>query len=214
MSMPGNGRGGGGDGDGGRDGDGRDLEDLLLWKSFTRDVESWKDPDWEAEENEARERSRSQGQQAPSPLDGGGERTVRPDVGGVASRSVPDPDPQLDRRTDARLRKGKIPIEARLDLHGMTQDQARSALERFITDSVAQGRRCVLVITGKGTFRLTGEGGGEGDWTAPVRGVLKRRVPEWLAGRPLSDVVLKVYPARVQDGGEGALYVYLKRMKD
>jgi len=111
---------------------------------------------------------------------------------------------EVDRRTLDRLKRGKITIEARLDLHGMSQIQAHEALERFILRMYAQGRRCVLVITGKGVPRSS---------DAQKTGVLKQRVPEWLREPALHDVVLKVHPARPKDGGEGALYVFLRRKR-
>lgn len=184
------------------------LSDLLLWKSFTRDIEPLGDVDWTEEEDAARERDQKLQENKES---GGGERTVMP-VSSCGPRSAQDPNPQLDRRTDAKLRKGKMPIEARLDLHGMTQDQAKAALDGFIQDAAAQGKRCVLVITGKGTGKARSSG--MEDWTTSQPGVLKRRVPEWLSSPPLAAAILKTYPARPQDGGEGALYVYLKRSRE
>ncbi len=87
-------------------------------------------------------------------------------------------------------------IEARLDLHGYTQDRARTALERFLARAWDEGFRAVLVITGKGAM---------GD------GVLRRMTPEWLAAPHLRHIVAGVSEAHRQHGGEGALYVALKR---
>lgn len=116
--------------------------------------------------------------------------------------------PQLDRRTDDRLRRGKLPIEARLDLHGMSRDSARHALAQFLREAHAGGKRCVLVITGKGAL---GAGSGYDSRDIPEPGVLRRSVPEWLAMPPLSDIVLRHYPARAKDGGDGAIYILLRR---
>ncbi len=111
-------------------------------------------------------------------------------------------------RTEMRLRKGKIPIEAVIDLHGMTQPEAHAALSRFIIDSHAAQKRCVLVITGKGGDRL-------GDpFPSTYTGVLKQRLPQWLAQMPLAPLVLRTQAARKHHGGEGAYYVYLKRRRD
>ncbi len=85
---------------------------------------------------------------------------------------------------------------ARLDLHGMTQDQARLALGDFLRRAQADGYRAALVITGKG---MAGEG------------VLRRRAPEWLAEPSLRPLVAGTSPAHRRHGGEGALYVALKR---
>ncbi|HPD83374.1 MAG: Smr/MutS family protein [Alphaproteobacteria bacterium] len=116
--------------------------------------------------------------------------------------------PQLDRRTEERLRKGKIPIEARIDLHGMTRDVAHEALERFIVQSYHRGLRHVLVITGKGKSKSTTD-----DWLTVGQGVLKTNVPFWLDGMALKPYILKYMSAQPKDGGTGALYVYLKRQR-
>ncbi len=110
----------------------------------------------------------------------------------------------LDRRTADRLRRGQLPIEARLDLHGMTQHQAHTALRQFIVSSSLAGRRCVLVITGKGSRspRTAHE----------ARSVLRHRVPQWLNDDFRTQVVAVTH-ARPQDGGEGALYVLLRRQR-
>lgn len=106
----------------------------------------------------------------------------------------------LDRRSDRRLRRGDMEIEARLDLHGHTRDAAYEMLCRFIAGQAGQGRRCVLVITGKGR--------GEGP------GVLRAALPGWLGAPPLRDDVLRFYPAQPRDGGEGAFYILLRRRRD
>lgn len=112
---------------------------------------------------------------------------------------------RMDRKALTRLKGGKLDPEARIDLHGMTLAQAHPALIGFIQRSQAQGRRLVLVITGKGAA-LDGDG--------PIferRGVLKRQVPHWLHQAPLAGAVLQVAQAHRRHGGEGALYVYLRR---
>ncbi|MFN3262236.1 MAG: Smr/MutS family protein [Pikeienuella sp.] len=116
-------------------------------------------------------------------------------------RPRPAPPSGLDRATEARLRKGRRAPDARIDLHGMTALAAHRALSAFLFESRAAGRRCVLVITGKGGF-------GEG---AP--GVLRRETPFWLETPPLSEIVVNVTPAHPRHGGGGALYVYLKRAR-
>ena len=97
-----------------------------------------------------------------------------------------------------RLARGREALAARIDLHGLTQDAARAALTRFIERSVAEGWRAVLVITGKGV-------GGDG--------VLRRRAPEWLAAPPIRPHVAGVSEAHRRHGGDGALYVALKRRR-
>ena len=102
----------------------------------------------------------------------------------------------VDRATAERLKRGRRPVEASLDLHGMTQAEAHRALAAFIAGSRVAGRRCILVITGHG--RLSG-------------GVLKSAVPRWLDEPDLRRAVLAIAPARPQHGGHGALYVLLRR---
>jgi DNA-nicking Smr family endonuclease len=102
----------------------------------------------------------------------------------------------VDRATAERLRRGRRAIEARLDLHGMTQPEAHRALQGFVSGSRAAGRRCVLVITGHG--RSSG-------------GILKSAVPRWLHEPDLRRDVLAIASARPQHGGSGALYLLLRK---
>lgn len=95
-----------------------------------------------------------------------------------------------------RIAREREEIGARLDLHGLDQDRARAVLEGFLRRAWDEGYRAVLVITGKGL---------QGD------GVLKRRTPEWLAAPHLSQIVAGIAEAHRRHGGEGALYVALKR---
>ncbi|MFQ5974174.1 MAG: Smr/MutS family protein [Alphaproteobacteria bacterium] len=106
----------------------------------------------------------------------------------------------VDRRSLERLRRGKLPIEDILDLHGKTYDEARLTLEGFIADASEAGQRCVLVVTGKGSVASGG-------------GVLRRGLPQWLNRPPCRDRVLAFSPARPEHGGAGACYVLLRRRK-
>lgn len=107
----------------------------------------------------------------------------------------------LDRRNAERLRRGKMVIEATLDLHGMNQAQAHGALNRFIQRSEAAGRRCVLVITGKGIAKESG-------------GVLRNQVPNWLNEPGNRERIIAFNYAQQGHGGTGALYVLLKRRRE
>ena len=106
----------------------------------------------------------------------------------------------VDRRRSDRLRRGRLPVEARLDLHGYTQDQAHAALDRFLGETQARGLRCVLVITGKGTTKEAG-------------GVLRAQVPRWLNEPGNRARVLAFDYAQPKHGGLGAIYVLLRRKK-
>jgi DNA-nicking Smr family endonuclease len=108
---------------------------------------------------------------------------------------------EIDGNTFEKLRKGKIPVEAILDLHGMTQAQAHQNLIGFVTRAFQSQKRCVLVITGKGN-RNPGE-----------VGILKSRLPDWLNIPPLENMVLSHTQSKQKHGGSGAFYLYLKKPK-
>jgi len=112
----------------------------------------------------------------------------------------PTPVPRLDRRFKQRLGRGLIGLDARIDLHGLTQAEAFAQLSAFLRRARREGARTVLVITGKGAM-------GEPDG----RGVLRRQVPLWLSSRGLREGVIAFAPAHAEHGGNGALYVRLRR---
>ncbi len=113
----------------------------------------------------------------------------------------PGASPGLDKRIALRLKRGQLKVEARIDLHGLTQSEAHAALNHFIADSYQAGRRCVLVITGKGSVR------------DPGGGVLRQMTPRWLNQAALRRKVLALEQAQARHGGGGALYVLLKRQR-
>lgn len=108
-----------------------------------------------------------------------------------------------------KIRSGRVEIERRVDLHGMRRNEAHGVLRRFLFDCHAQGRRCVLVITGKGDPRRRRDD--EYGWGTGEHGVLRREVPMWLAEPELRAIVVSFTTAAAQHGGEGALYVHLRR---
>ncbi len=113
---------------------------------------------------------------------------------------------RMDAKTHGKMTRGKLLPEARIDLHGMTLDQAHPALNGFILRSHSAGMRLVLVITGKGGKARSDHG--------PIpqhTGVLRRQVPHWLHQAPLAPLILQVTEAHISHGGGGALYVYLSR---
>jgi DNA-nicking Smr family endonuclease len=113
----------------------------------------------------------------------------------------------LDRQTARQLERGKLAVEARLDLHGMRQSEAHAALRRFLKSAQGKGYRHVLVITGKGSEPEERRSFYEED----ERGVLRQAVPHWLAQPDLAQVVVSYSEAPRRLGGEGALYVRLRR---
>jgi DNA-nicking Smr family endonuclease len=132
------------------------------------------------------------------------KQAISPPALPSAASSPAQPQPALDRfagidRANAeRLKRGKHPVEARLDLHGLTQDEAHRALAVFIRGARADGKRCVLVITGRG------RAGG---------GVLRGAVPRWLDEPEMRPHLLAIATAQPRDGGAGAIYVMLRRTR-
>jgi len=125
-------------------------------------------------------------------------------------RVAPPPPPSVDRtpplaplgrHARRRVARGRDAIDARFDLHGLTQAEAHAELTRFLRSASARGARLVLIITGKGRA---------GD---SERGVLRRQVPHWLALPELRELVIGFEEAHLAHGGEGALYVRLRRQR-
>ena len=138
------------------------------------------------------------------PENGAAPRSSRADAA-IRARAMPRPPtpsvaaPSLDRHQRRRLARGRTPVERRVDLHGLTEAAAHRRLLEFLHGARADGLRSVLVITGKGASKRGGEG------------ALKRAVPRWLATPPFSPLVSGIASAARHDGGEGALYVRLRR---
>jgi DNA-nicking Smr family endonuclease len=145
------------------------------------------------------------GDEAAAPAIAAAAPAVRPQrihAPAPAKRAAPPPAPPLaplGRRMKQRVARGKEAIDARLDLHGLTQAQAHSALLRFLHNAHARDARLVLVITGKGR-------GSE-------PGVLRRQVPQWLGLPEFRSFVVGFEDAHIAHGGEGALYVRVRRMR-
>jgi DNA-nicking Smr family endonuclease len=131
-------------------------------------------------------------------------KPVRPPIAATSPVSIKKGNPVdlrqgeragIDRRTQRRLFRGDVPVDRRLDLHGLTAARAESRLAQFVEAAARDGCRCVLVITGKGA------------------GILRSYVPDWLKRQPLSPHILALAEARPHDGGSGALYVLLRRKR-
>ena len=115
---------------------------------------------------------------------------------------APPPLAPLGRRERSQLSRGKKEIDARLDLHGMTQIHAHRALSGFLQRAHSEGLTFVLVITGKGKMGAESE-----------RGVLRRQVPQWLSQPEFRSLVVGFEEAHIGHGGEGALYVRIRRTR-
>ncbi len=115
---------------------------------------------------------------------------------------------ELDRQTTRRLEKGRLEVEAKLDLHGMRQRDAHAALRRFLKSAQGKDYRHVLVITGKGATQEAAKSFYEEE----ARGVLRQAVPQWLSDPEFASIVVSFSQAPRRLGGEGALYVRLRQM--
>ena len=124
-------------------------------------------------------------------------RVVKP-----APPPSPPPLAPLGRRERSQLSRGRKEIDARLDLHGMTQIRAHRVLRDFLHRAHADGLTFVLVITGKGKTGAETE-----------RGVLRRAVPQWLALPEFRAMVVGFEEAHIGHGGAGALYVRIRRVR-
>jgi len=176
---------------------GLSTDEIGLWRRAMRDVAPLR----------GRARPQPEPKRGPPARTAGGASEPQAVPPAPRPKQVPHPAPQpqppldrfagLDRATAERLKRGRYPVEARLDLHGMTQAEAHRALSGFVAASRSLGRRSVLVITGHG--RISG-------------GILKAAVPRWLAEPELRRHLLAITPAQPRDGGAGALYLLLRRI--
>ncbi|MGH6683799.1 MAG: Smr/MutS family protein [Pseudolabrys sp.] len=169
------------------------YEERVLWATVTRAIEPLRAGmlvTCDAGDDEIAESSRAiPGLRAPKAVH-------------VSSSGRANPAPPLaplGRRMRQRVARGKQEIDARLDLHGLTQSEAHAALLRFLRNAHTRAARLVLVITGKGR-------GGE-------PGVLRRQVPQWLGLPEFRPLVIGFEDAHIAHGGEGALYVRVRRTR-
>jgi DNA-nicking Smr family endonuclease len=167
-------------------------EEEALWSGFTRSIKPLR------RRQESDRPSVAAEKPAPAPAI---SRDVRPQPKPPAKTAPLAP---LGRRLKQRVARGREPIDARIDLHGMTQMQAHAALLRFLQRAQDDGARIALVVTGKGS------GGGARD-SANERGVLKRQVPMWLSLPEFRSFVVGFEDAHIGHGGQGALYLRLRR---
>ncbi len=176
----------------------RDLSaaDQHLWRYVTRNVKAYRPL--------APPRSASIPSSIRKPSD---PAAVSDAVTGNAARPVPPnklapvivgATPNIDRRTSTKLKRGRMAVDGRIDLHGLTLDQAHAGLTGFLKAAYNRQARCVLVVTGKGRM---------GERTGKIRGEL----PHWLNQPALRPLVLAFTEAQLRDGGAGAFYVLLKR---
>ena len=173
------------------------ADEHTLWKTVTRAVKPLKPVATDDGALAAARRAAAPSLEHPK------EMPAMPAARTRGKESPPPPAP-LERRLRQRLAKDDALIERRLDLHGLSQREAHDALVHFLRTAQTQGARVVLVVTGKG--RRATDPFGE-------RGVLRRLVPQWLHAPELRRLVLGFEAAHVGHGGEGALYVRLRRAR-
>lgn len=168
------------------------ADELALWHLVVRDAQPLR-PETAAPPPKPAAPVASPPEPGPEPLRAAAPppRPVRP-----SRRLDPGGPVDLDRRTWLKLRRGLYPLDARLDLHGLTQAEAHGRLAAFLAQAQARGNRCVLVITGRGTRH---------------GGTLRSMTPRWLDEQPNRSRVLAYAQAQLHHGGDGALYVLLRR---
>jgi DNA-nicking Smr family endonuclease len=199
---------------------GTSPEDLALWHHTANSVTPLKKakarvPDVGPPEETMRKSERSPIRVPSSSKTGAPQNTARtppiPQPQRAPLPKAPPPILAIERRTARRIARGHVEIDARLDLHGLTQANAERRLRTFLLRARADGLRTVLVITGKGAERDTD--GGHIASGRSERGVLRRSVPLWLEAGELRDCVAGIAPAHVRHGGSGALYIHLRKMR-
>lgn len=183
-------------------------DDSALWESVTKDVRPLKD----RPVTPPLPKNRAYSLKSSGSVTASNYINDRP----LISDSAPRPVGTIDRKSRRRLSRGRMQIDSTIDLHGLTQDRALLRLRAHLEAAVRRGERCVLVVTGKGGIHKPQLG------SDPVQflrrdafnlgsGVLRRMVPLWLASSDLSRLVYAHGPAADGHGGDGALYVMLRK---
>lgn len=170
-------------------------EDIQLWERVARSVRPMRKKSARPEQPAPPE---------PKPVAARRPAVAPPPAPPAAKPATPPPVAPLERRLKQKLARGSQALDGRLDLHGHSQAQAHDALYRFLRRMQSRGGRLVLVITGKGERKLGGRG----------EGVLRRAVPLWLALPEFRTFVIGFDAAAPAHGGEGALYVRLRKARD
>ena len=167
-------------------------DEHALWKGFARVITPLQRERSAGERNDA-------GAIAPS------VKSARQETPRQSPQPIePPPLAPFDRRLRQRVARGRDTIDARIDLHGMTQSEAHAALLRFLHRAQANDARLVLVVTGKGAGKFAPE-------TLSGRGVLRRNVPIWLSLPEFRRFVVSFEEAHPSHGGQGALYLRMRR---
>jgi DNA-nicking Smr family endonuclease len=185
----------------------RDLseEEATLWDGIARSIKPLR-PAKRAVKPAAA--AKAAANPAAKPVDAGEGAPSPRRIAAKLQSPAPAKSPPLapfDRRLKQRVARGREAIDARLDLHGLTQSEAHAALLRFLRQAQMHGARIALVVTGKGTR--------QGPRGSSERGVLQRQAPQWLALPEFRPFIVGFEEAHVNHGGEGALYIRLRRAR-
>jgi DNA-nicking Smr family endonuclease len=143
----------------------------------------------------------------PRPLKAAAPKIRKSNPAPVVARKLAATPNKLDGNTAEKLRRGELAPGARIDMHGMTEAAAHGALLSFLTGAQARGIRLVLVITGVGNPKDQDNA----EWMRAAHGVLKQMVPRWLNEKAFAAFHAGSGPAHRRHGGNGALYVYLRK---
>ena len=181
----------------------RHDDDKILWEKVTQSVRRMNpQPDFQTPKQRGGPKTGPQKK-------GGIDRSQSLQTGQAKAKTSPDKTMPtdfrlgetsgIDRTSARRMKRGQVPIEDRLDLHGLSQEQAQKKVKAFIGSAVHKNFRHVLIITGKGR---------------DGHGILREKVPEWLKDAPLCYHLNAISYAQPKDGGTGALYIRLKRQRE
>jgi DNA-nicking Smr family endonuclease len=178
-------------------------EEEALWSRLARSITPLR-----AARSKSKNKSERKSQPEPDAISAAGAKAPQHTI--APRKPVPPaktpPLAPLDRRFKQRLARGRDAIDARIDLHGMTQSEAHDALARFLRRAQSDDARVVLIVTGKGAGKNSRDAFSE-------RGVLRRQVPLWLALPEFRPFIVGFEEAHVSHGGQGALYVRLRRAR-
>jgi DNA-nicking Smr family endonuclease len=188
-------------------------EELLIWDYVTQEDRRLPDAsiDWQQVEQEiAAEKSPKtaecqQAKASDDQLDSLVKKTEFTAAGAAHAQPPRKVATGVDANSLRRLRQGRMPVEATLDMHGMYREEAHQQLASFIQRAYERGQRCVLVITGKGRFHAADD--------SREAGVLKKSLPRWLAQPPVAPLILAHCAAQPHHGGDGAAYILLRRQR-
>lgn len=173
-------------------------EDRILWGKVARSTRAMPGKLDALTEFEAAFAEKAEEQAAPEPRKAKADKQAAEGIALTAARGKETRHHPLERPVKRKIAKGRLALEARIDLHGMIQSEAHGFLLGFLIKAHARGLRHVLVITGKGT-------------SLGSDGALKRAVPLWFSLPEFRPLISSYEPAARNHGGEGALYVRLAR---